>query len=206
MSLQCRASHIRALLAESPWQLQRLAGSWTRLPSSSSVESDGFDQLSASWGRLCSSPCSALHWRETAHTRTHTLHSSNGRHLINVMKRLRINLSVALPGSAWRDIFHPWVHLASTDRRLRLKCLLVCSSATLWFTGTASKILMFGHELPQTVNSDVWWISSHRAAEYRLENPWKQPLEDASFSPLAWNPCVFTAGCRDSETSNVTMK
>lgn len=72
VSLQCSALHRRALLSESLWQLQRLAGNWARLPSSSSVKSDGFDQLGASRGRLCSSPCSMLHWTETAHTHTHS--------------------------------------------------------------------------------------------------------------------------------------
>lgn len=118
------------------------------LPSSALVKSDGFDQLSASRGRLCSSPHSTLHWSETAYA-----------HCPSVLS-LGTDLSVTWPGSGWRDIFHSRVRLASVDR---LKCLLVCFSATLWFTGTASKTLVFWHKLLQAVNSDVWWIRSHRA-------------------------------------------
>lgn len=206
MSVQCSALHRRALLAESLWQLQRLAGNWIRLPSSSLVKSDGFDLLGASRGHLCRSPLSMLHWTETVYT-----HSPVGPWDASYQcyeETPRINLSVTWPGSGWRDIFHSWVHLASMDRRLRLKCLLVCFSATLWFTGTASKTFMFWHELLH-VNSDVWWISSHRAIEYRLENPCKQPLEDACFLHWHWIPVLFSAhfsfpwilttGCTDGE-------
>lgn len=153
-------------------------------------KSDGFDQLGASRGRLCSS---ARLCAPVERNSTHTLRSARRRRLINAIKRHLINLSVTWP---WSDIFHSWVDLAATDTVLRWHVSQSAFSATLWFIRAGSKTLgmscanFYGalHQvLRQVVSVDFWWEISHRALECKLRKPCKWPLEDDRF--LHWH-CV----------------